>query len=656
MPNKASKYSPFKRGAIEKISFIVLLTFLFSAQGSIIAIDSAYAAKVGQSCTKAGLKSGSLVCTKVKNKLIWLLVKKKQSISASYPAKIDLSSQELLIDYAATSGLLVQGNSLVPKICTLQEHKISLLAAGYCIIRFTQLGNTQYLSASSLEIKFLILGNNEIDFRPPTSMLLSSSSYSILASSTSGLPVSFESSTPDFCSVSKSTITLIKVGWCTIIASQDGSDFYSPAQRVEAVIAIQGKNQISFTPSTSLLLSIKTYRLTGASTSGLPIVYASTTPDICSVFEATLTLLNTGSCTIVASQSGSELYVEAQSVQASILISNTRVISDQPDSVNGFQVKIIYVIPSDGIDHSYDTNGYIAAILEEGNKFLRSQIGLQVPIDKNITGYDIQFLKSRQPTSYFLSAKNLDDELLAESLLLENPGSNRKSYIFFIDVEILANGEACGYTSIGGMTAVIAIGSECTRESHNLKNYAAHTWPHELMHNFGVQHTPDDPCDFMRGEKTVGTCPWSTPWTLDKERTRYVGSSAQGQDILKLPVWEGYTAKDYWAKCLLNPVPRGDGFKYAYCPTGTQTIGALSYCWKSLSSISLEEFVDGAWKSLGAGNHYSEPWGQYVKWTCNDPGYTAPWKQLTVTNPGISLYRWMVNGRESEQFKVIWVR
>lgn len=34
---------------------------------------------------------------------------------------------------------------------------------------------------------------------------------------------------------------------------------------------------------------------------------------------------------------------------------------------------------------------------------------------------------------------------------------------------------------------------------------------------------------------------------------------------------------------------------------------------------------------------------------------TAPTKQLTITTPGISLYRWMVDGSESEQFKVVWV-
>jgi hypothetical protein len=430
--------------------------------------------------------------------LIWQLAKKKQSISVSYPDTIDLAAQELEIDFSATSGLPVQGSSLVPKICTLKDRKISLLATGYCIIRFTQLGNKQYSSAVPREIKLQILGNNEIH-------------------------------------------------------------------------------------------------------------------------------------------------------------SNTRVLSDQPDSVTGFQVKAIYVIASDGIDHSYDTNGYIDGILDEGNKFLRTQLGLQIPIDRNLNAYDIQFLKSTISTSYFLKADDVNHELLAESQVLEDPGSNRKNYIFFLDVGIIRSGDACGYAGYGEISAVVAIGSKCTQASHQFKNYGAQSWPHELMHNFGVKHTLDDPCDFMRGTETKGTCPWSSPLTIDKERTRYVGSSAQGQDILKLPVWAGYTAKDYWAKCLLNPVPRSDGFKYAYCPTGVQTIGALSYCWESLSSISLEEFVDGAWKSLGAGNHYSDPWGSNVSWHCNS-GDTAPWKQLNVTNPGISLYRWMANGRELEQFKVIWVR
>ena len=346
-----------------------------------------------------------------------------------------------------------------------------------------------------------------------------------------------------------------------------------------------------------------------------------------------------------------------------ITISNTRVTSDQIDVVVGFQIKAIYVVPSDGVDYSYDTNGYISGILNEGNEYLYAQLGLRIPVDKTSVGYDIQFLKSNLPTSYFLTATNLTDKLLVESGSLENPGLNRKNYIFFIGVNTLVDGKTCGYAALSALSAVVAIGkgivngTSCTGKSSNFSNFAAGTWPHELFHNFGVNHTPDDPCDLMGGKpETSDTCSWNGVRTIDKNRSRYVGSSTQGQDILKLRVWEGFTDRqDIAVNCSLNPVPRVDGFNYAYCPTGTQTIGALKNCWSSINSVVLEEFIDGKWRSLGSGKHFSDPWGPTVAWKCPG-GSKAPWKQLTITTPGMSLYRWMINGSESEQFKVIWVR
>jgi hypothetical protein len=33
----------------------------------------------------------------------------------------------------------------------------------------------------------------------------------------------------------------------------------------------------------------------------------------------------------------------------------------------------------------------------------------------------------------------------------------------------------------------------------------------------------------------------------------------------------------------------------------------------------------------------------------------APWKELTVTSPGLRHYRWIVNAAVSEELNVIWV-
>ena len=250
----------------------------------------------------------------------------------------------------------------------------------------------------------------------------------------------------------------------------------------------------------------------------------------------------------------------------------TRVTNDQDDVVSGFQVKAIYVVPADGDDHSYDTNGYIAGILDEGTKYLQSQLGLRVPIDRNAFGYDIQYLKSNYTTADFEASDGSVDGLMAESLALENPGPNRKNYIFFVDVKIFSRGAACGLADSPGLSAVVAIWKRvgartgrCVGESRQFENSASSTWVHELIHNFGVDHTPDDPCDLMAGAKTPGICPTNARITIDKERTRYVGSPLQGQDILRLRVWKGLTDKiDLEAHCSLNPVPRTDGFNYAY--------------------------------------------------------------------------------------------
>jgi len=474
------------------------------------------------------------------------------------------------------------------------------------------------------------------------------------------------SSTP-YCRVSGKTLKAVKVGSCKVTVTVKPKTGKSQSKTVTLIVTktkivakAKATNVITFRSSTSLLLSTQTYPLSGTSTSGLPLIYESLTKDTCSVSDVTLILVQLGVCTVQVSQNESDFYQTAQPVTVSITISDTYVTNDQVDVVTGFQVKAIYVVPSDGVDHSYDTNGYIAGILDEGNRYLIQQLGLQIPIDKHSVGYDIQYLKSNFSTAYLQASDSRHEDLLAESLAMEDPGLNRKDYIFFVDVNGFSNGTYCGWASTPGVAAVVSIGEgplRCTGTSRNFDNYAASTWVHELIHNFGVSHTIDTPCDLMRGVDTAGTCPADTKITIDNERSRYVGSSRQGQDISQLRVWEGYTDRlDLEANCSLNPALRADGFKFAYCPTGTQTIGALTYCSKPINSVRLEEFIDGQWQSLGSGSGSSSPWGSKLNWTCDDTSYTAPSKQLTVTTPGTSLYRWMVNGKESEQFKVIWVR
>ena len=66
------------------------------------------------------------------------------------------------------------------------------------------------------------------------------------------------------------------------------------------------------------------YSLTATATSGLPVLYTVSTPTICAISNGMLTMLATGTCTIVASQPGNTSYVAASSVQQSTVLSKTK--------------------------------------------------------------------------------------------------------------------------------------------------------------------------------------------------------------------------------------------------------------------------------------------------------------------------------------------
>jgi hypothetical protein len=331
-----------------------------------------------------------------------------------------------------------------------------------------------------------------------------------------------------------------------------------------------------------------------------------------------------------------------------------------PDILTGYQIKPIYVLPSDSSDRFLDQNGDIASYLTEGREYMRQQLGRTVQVDLNSSGYDILFFRSRYTKTELMGMTYNASTVLEEIGLLNNPGPNRKEYMLFIDVPYFDDGTVyCGRAQRPGLTAVVAVGlggtpggGSCNASSRNLKSYATHIWVHEFFHNLGVQHTEDSTCDLMRGS---GGC--SADWTIDKERTRYVNSDSQGVDIMSLRIWEGSLDNlNLKSNCLLpySRISRSDGQRYAYCGIGSQQVGALQYCWSSLRTVELQQLVGSNWVTLGMGGVSSSPWGSNVSWECNN--YSAATKVITVMTPGVQRYRWVVNSSSIEEFTIIWVR
>lgn len=97
-------------------------------------------------------------------------------------------------------------------------------------------GNDNYNAASSLAQSFVVrnptLTNQAITFDPLPDMRLGDAPFTLTATASSGLTVTFVTQTPAVCTVEGETVTLLAAGFCTIQATQAGNDRFNPATPV----------------------------------------------------------------------------------------------------------------------------------------------------------------------------------------------------------------------------------------------------------------------------------------------------------------------------------------------------------------------------------------------------------------------------------------
>jgi Fibronectin type III domain len=159
------------------------------------------------------------------------------------------------------------------------------------------------------------LKSQVIDFGPLAAHVVGVT-FTVSASASSGLRVSFSSARPRVCSVAGSQVTTLRRGRCTITATQGGNADYSPAPdqarsfRVKRAIGHLRSQAITFARPADVAVR-QPGRLSASASSGLPVSFHSDTPGVCSVAGSQVTTLKRGTCTITATQAGNTHYAPA---------------------------------------------------------------------------------------------------------------------------------------------------------------------------------------------------------------------------------------------------------------------------------------------------------------------------------------------------------
>src|SRR5439155_978029 len=130
-------------------------------------------------------------------------------------------SSPFAVNATASSVLPVSFNSQTAPVCTVLGATVTVVSAGACTVQATQPGDSNYAAAPPVNQSFQVTpGSQTITFGPLPNKVLGASSFTVSATTSSGLPVSFNSQTPSVCTISSATVTLVALGTCTVQATQ----------------------------------------------------------------------------------------------------------------------------------------------------------------------------------------------------------------------------------------------------------------------------------------------------------------------------------------------------------------------------------------------------------------------------------------------------
>ncbi|MEJ6980886.1 LamG-like jellyroll fold domain-containing protein [Pedobacter sp. P351] len=165
--------------------------------------------------------------------------KDAQTITFSGLPDKQLTDADFDAGATTTSGLAITYSSSDNGVATIADGKIHLVGTGSATITATQGGNASYIAAVPVsQVLTVVKGSQIISFNSLPQKILGEPDFSISASASSGLPVSFSSSNASVATVINGTVHITGVGSSVITATQEGNAIYSSATNVEQVFVV----------------------------------------------------------------------------------------------------------------------------------------------------------------------------------------------------------------------------------------------------------------------------------------------------------------------------------------------------------------------------------------------------------------------------------
>jgi hypothetical protein len=150
---------------------------------------------------------------------------------------------------------------------------------------------------------------------------IATSVFSITATASSGLPVTFSSSSPTVCTISGNALTPVAVGTCSYVVSQAGDSTYLAVDASKSFVVSGYPQSITFDSPTPQTLGSLAFSVAATASSGLAVTFSALSPTVCTVLDGSVTLVAVGNCRLQATQLGDSNYAAASPVVRTFSIS-----------------------------------------------------------------------------------------------------------------------------------------------------------------------------------------------------------------------------------------------------------------------------------------------------------------------------------------------
>ncbi len=353
-------------------------------------------------------------------------------------------------------------------------------------------------STAPAEFYLRVTLDQVISFNPITNTVFGAPPFSITATASSGLKVTFTSSTLTCAVTPDGIVTIVSAGFCTIIAAQPGNDGYNTAQATQTFTIAKAAQVITFGPLPNKVFGDPPFVVTATASSTLLVTFTSLSPD-CSVNAgAVVTLLGAGTCTLAAHQAGNANYQAAPTVTQTFTIARApQSITFQPAAELDYSLKPLPITAtaSSGLIVTITTTSTACVALPNGD-VMSIQVG-ECTLTAHQAG-NANFLRAPDVTrtiSIIRAAQTINFAPIANKALSDSP---------FVITATATSGQVVTFTTSSAVCAVSLDGvvnlSEqglCAIMAHQAGNDLFYPAP-AVEQSFSIGHLVYLPVTFKR--------------------------------------------------------------------------------------------------------------------------------------------------------------